>query len=143
MTGAVKVQFTGTGVRDAYGNIPLASSELAWKRDVTGPSMLPPSRPVSARLNQQVSVAVRFSETLAGAPLNAGMFDLVRSTDNSVVANTNFSISGSGTSYTVKFTPMERGTFRLRLKAPINNPPTDLLGNALLANGAFISVNVT
>ena len=144
VSGDIKAQFLGAGVRDAYGNGALATSELAWKRDVTGPSMLPSSRPLSARLSQQVSVAVKFSEALVWPQnqLDPSIFEVVNASGNAI-ANAQITLTGSGSSYTVKFYATERGTLRLRLKSGIANPPADLFGNTLLANGAVVTVNVT
>jgi len=59
------------------------------------------------------------------------------------IANAQITLTGFGSSYTVRFNATESGTLRLRLRSGIANPPADLLGNTLLANGAVVAVNVT
>ncbi|MBU6293594.1 MAG: hypothetical protein KJS91_02830 [Planctomycetes bacterium] len=145
-TGAVKVQFTGAGVRDDYGNGALASQELSWRRDVTPPTLLPSTRIVSGRLNQTVSVAVRFSEALSTTTASQlqAMFEIVRSTDmaQTSLGSGGITVSGSGSSFTVRFTITERGNHRLRLKS--SGPmPTDIFGNALLSSTTEFSISIT
>jgi hypothetical protein len=142
-TGSIKVQFTGTGVRDDYGNSALASGVLAWRRDITGPSMLPSSNPLSVRLGKQVSVAVKFSEALVWPQnqLDPAIFEVVDASSGNSMGSA-ITVSRSGSSYTVKFNATARGTWHLRLKSTITNPPFDLLGNPLLANGSVIVVKV-
>lgn len=142
-TGSIKVQFTGTGVRDEYGNRALASGLLAWRRDITGPSLLPSSKPLSIRFNQQVSVAVKFTEALIWPQnqLNPAIFEVVDASSGNSMGSA-ITVSRSGSSYTVKFNATARGTWHLRLKSTITGPPTDLLGNPLMATGSVIVVNV-
>jgi hypothetical protein len=73
--------------------------------------------------------------------LNPAVLEVVNASGNPI-ANAQVTLSGSGSSYAVRFTATERGTLRLRLRSGITNPPTDSFGNPLLANGAAIVVSV-